>query len=549
VPRSALVGICLLPALACRPSNAGTRDADDGAADVLGECNGSTSPCAPDATDAALNDDAEDASWACGDAGAFGADAGSGAVNWAMSFGKTGVISPGPLAIDPSTGEIAVAGTSPFGSADFGAGSVSNDCPPTPLEAGTSLLCVDLFVARFDACGRAKWAKMMGSGGTTSPVVVAAGPGGNTIVGGQLLPGASVDFGCGPLPAISGNPFFIAAFSKAGSCVFSKGFGSSNDPSLQSLTGMAVDGDGNVLLAGEMNGSSSPVDFGGGPVDGRTFIVKLGPDGSHLWSHGLQVYSEAPTLAVSGMGEAVLAATVVPEPDADRLGDGAASAHSEVALFKYDAAGNEVWSRVFDDAAGRAQIRESGVAVDALGNIALLGSFSGAAVDFGMGLLTPGVTGAAFLVALDPQGGAIWRKALQPVNAYIYPGAIASDVAGGVTITATFSSSPTDGSVASIDFGGGSLPATSSAVAHFDSTGAYSWAYAPQPSSSPGGAWATLSGVAVARTTVVIAGGIGEACPGTSICQTSPDGVTVSLPGKTVTATSATDTFLASFGL
>jgi hypothetical protein len=508
----------------------------------------------PNASACAIEGGADDASdgaaplppWLCGDAGVFGADAGDGAVNWATTFGKTGVLSPGPVAIDSTTGEIAVVGTSPFGSADFGAGAVNNACPPTTLDPNASLGCVDLFVARFDACGGIKWGKMIGSGSVTGQVAVAVGHA-KTVVGGQLSPGAIVDFGCGPLSAIGTQPFFVAVFDDAGSCVFSKGFGSTKNPTHQSMTALGLDSADNVLLAGAMT-ASSPIDFGGGPLSGWTFVVKLGPDGRHLWSNALQARSTGPALAVDGSGNAILATTVFPEPDADILSDAALSEHSEAALIKYDPSGNEVWSKVFDDIAERAHTSESAVAVDAQGNVALLGFFSGAMVDFGMGYLTANASGAAFVVLLDPAGGTIWRKALQPVGATIYPGSIAIDDANGVTITTSFSASAAGGDAGTIDFGGGSQ-ATSSTVAHFDSTGKYKWAYTLQPSSGVNGVWATLSGVAAARATAVVAGGVGESCSGTSACLTSPPGVTVKLSGKTVSATSATDTFLASFGL
>ncbi len=76
---------------------------------------------------------------------------------------------------------------------------------------------------------------------------------------------------------------FVVKLWPDGSHVWSKSYGDSNT---QSGAAIVVDAAGDVLVTGSFSGA---VDLGGntpatsaGPAD--IFVVKLGPDGSHLWS-------------------------------------------------------------------------------------------------------------------------------------------------------------------------------------------------------------------------------------------------------------------------
>jgi len=63
-----------------------------------------------------------------------------------------------------------------------------------------------------------------------------------------------------------------------GRAVLVKQFGATDWPAF--LHAMAVDGDGNVILAGQSQGT---VDFGGKTVDAGSFVVKLNAQASPLW--------------------------------------------------------------------------------------------------------------------------------------------------------------------------------------------------------------------------------------------------------------------------
>jgi hypothetical protein len=84
-------------------------------------------------------------------------------------------------------------------------------------------------------------------------------------------------------------------------------------------------------------------------------------------------------------------------------------------------------------------------------------------------------------------------------------------------------------------------------VASFDGSGRYRWAYADEsPSTATETAMAFPQGVAASGSSVVLAGTFGT-CALNCNDGTSPSDTTLVLGGKTLTAVSAGDLFLASF--
>ncbi|MCP4604221.1 MAG: hypothetical protein GY847_27485 [Proteobacteria bacterium] len=96
--------------------------------------------------------------------------------------------------------------------------------------------------------------------------------------------GLKVNFGGDSL--INDSPglgdYFLVKLDSSGSHIWSKRFGDEgNDGTITAAQG---DGD-NIFLAGIISPASNrTVDFGGGPLSGHLFLVKLDPSGNHLWS-------------------------------------------------------------------------------------------------------------------------------------------------------------------------------------------------------------------------------------------------------------------------
>jgi hypothetical protein len=173
------------------------------------------------------------------------------------------------------------------------------------------------------------------------------------------------------------------------------------------------------------------------------------------------------------------------------FGDGAPVVpigNGDIALLKYDRAGELVWKKPFQ-AAGDQTIR--GLSVDAAGNIAIGGDTSGA-IDFGTGKIDPG----AFVAKLDTDGKALWARSgfgsQSPAVSSVEIDSKGNVLAGG--------------SASTIDFGTGLLTGGDTLnffVAKFAAaTGEPQWVKITK-----GGATEYLSGIAVdSSDSLVVAG-------------------------------------------
>ena len=157
-----------------------------------------------------------------------------------------------------------------FGSLDLGAGPM--------VSAGQA----DAFVVKYDALGNLVWSKRFGgTGGESSIGLATDGQGDIAFVGQHTAP---ADFGGGTLPSEGGGDVYVVKLDPAGNHLWSKSFG---DAAKQAPLDIASDPAGCFMINGIYQGT---VDFGGNPLvsagDDDVFLVKLGIDGEHLWSHG-----------------------------------------------------------------------------------------------------------------------------------------------------------------------------------------------------------------------------------------------------------------------
>jgi hypothetical protein len=118
----------------------------------------------------------------------------------------------------------------------------------------------------------------------------------------------SIDFGCSGLNSNGGTDLFVAKLDPGGNCLWSKRAGGAND---QWGWAVAADGAGNALVAGHFSGS---IDFGCGLLDSTgandVVVAKLGPDGSCIWSRraGDALSQVAHGIAASPAGNPIVAA-------------------------------------------------------------------------------------------------------------------------------------------------------------------------------------------------------------------------------------------------
>jgi hypothetical protein len=143
----------------------------------------------------------------------------------------------------------------------------------------------ELGTIKLDAAGRIAWSKPFFG-------AVAFDALGNLVLTGALT--TSSDFGAGIVASRGGSDVFVAKLGAGGEHLFSRAFG--DQGLLQRGESVAVDGQGNLLIAGVFDGA---LDFGTGsqlrpstcPADAwcntSGFVAKLDASGNALWSREL----------------------------------------------------------------------------------------------------------------------------------------------------------------------------------------------------------------------------------------------------------------------
>jgi hypothetical protein len=346
--------------------------------------------------------------------------------NHLWSKGFTGVGACRAVAVD-SANNVLITGSF-SGSIDFGGSALLQSAP------GYSM-----FAAKLDANGAHVWSKVFG--GTAYGESVAVDGAGNVLLSGWFS--AAVDFGGGPLVSAGDFDFFLAKLDSSGHHVWSKRFG---DGGSQSLIKVAVDSAGDVFASGGFAGAVDFGDgllTSTGSSD--MFVAKFTASGNHLWSTrwgGVGAFMGAGELAVDGSGSVLVTgflAGTVDTGNGTLMGMGMLS--QGVFAAKLDAGGKHLWSKSFGPTAAE---NHYGVAVDGSGNVHLTGDVIGVA-DFGNGPINGAGGEDALVVKLDPAGGYVWARTFGDVQDQAGNG-IALDAAGNVLVVGTFRSSANFGS-------------------------------------------------------------------------------------------------------
>ncbi|WP_437941922.1 hypothetical protein [Sorangium sp. So ce341] len=213
--------------------------------------------------------------------------------------------------------------------------------------------------------GAPAWAHVYPNDGDAQGLGIASDASGNFYVTGEFE--GTVDFGAGPMTSAGGSDIFLLKLDPSGATLWSKRFGS---PHGETAFDVTIDGSGDLLLVGSYGGDAAvpSVDFGGGslPAPGTFssagFVVKLDPDGSHLWSRGALVseFTElrrqsAEKIAVDALGNAYV--TLHSAGDTEGV----------VSVARLDAEGDLVWTREIPTAGNLN--RHGDLALDSAGNV------------------------------------------------------------------------------------------------------------------------------------------------------------------------------------
>ncbi len=362
-------------------------------------------------------------------------NAASGApVLWSKRFGGSG--GDGGIAVDVDPfGNLLVAGVV-SGAVDLGGGPLAG--------VGTSA-----FIAKYSPSRTYLWAKRFdGSGGSSTAYAVAADGNGNVFITGSFM--GTVNFGGGPLtsagwPMVPNQDVFIAAYSPTGAFRWAVGFGGG----LHDIgSGIATTANGDVIVTGQIGGR---VNLGCGSVSSAfsshdMFLARYsGASGACQWAKlvGGSAEDAGAGVAVASNGDIVAAGYF--QGTADFGGGPVTSAGlSDIFVARYSGQGAYLWVR---RVGSTGDDRANAVALDANGNVAVTGYFSGT-VDFGGGPLTSLGSWDAFVAKCSATGAYLWARDLRGT---------ATDEAFGVATDANGNVVVTGGFQGTVNFGGGPL--------------------------------------------------------------------------------------------
>ena len=273
----------------------------------------------------------------------------------------------------------------------------------------------------------------------------------------------SVDLGGGVLTSAGGLDNFIAKYDQSGGHIWSRRVGGGLD---DQVFGLAIDASGDVVVTGYFDGT---VDFGGGALtsagSGDIFVAKYTSSGSHAWSRkfGAPTLDAGFGLAVDVSGNVLVTGFFTGTVD---FGGGAltSAGSADVFVIKYDSAGAHVWSRRFGSTGG-----DQGFAVTTdAGNVFVSGFYEGG-VSFGGVALASSGQFDGFVAKLDAAGNHVWSRGFGGTGGDISL-ALAVTAAGDAVVAGSFD--------ATVDFGGQPLTSAGARdmfVASYSSTGSHLW--------------------------------------------------------------------------
>ena len=448
------------------------------------------------------------------DAGAVDLSRGdSGMPGWASSFGVTGYTEALAVALDPTNGDIALAGYT-SGSANLGGGVIAGGA----------------FVARFASGGAYKWAHLFPSGGVTVDSVAVDGAG-DVLVSGAFF--GTADFGGGAV-ALTGpyEDIFLAEYDSSGgfrwlqhaSAVATAPEDNPGSPTAfpASFNQVVFDASGDIYCVGSSHGSAVDLGCGAMPTGAGEFIAELDSTGACAWSHAYgtsESFQDYPlNIALDGAGNVLVAGGLFGTVDfgTGAMSDSYGDADPLVFVQKLGANGATLWANSFGPGA------VYGLGTDANGNILMAGYSA---------LGKTGNFDTFFVQKADPTGSSVWSKTFAGGN---LTGGSANGLvvsaAGEPIVTGTFDST--------VDLGGGPLNATPLPptgdncgscgvfVAKLSATGAYEWAFSPGPTGATQVGTLRAGGIAANATAVVTAGQFTGTLtfPGNTLTSVGTDG-------------------------
>ncbi len=181
---------------------------------------------------------------------------------------------------------------------------------------------------------------------------------------------------------------------------------------------MVVDSVGNVYMSGYTNGDLGGTNAG----DADAFLTKLDTSGNVLWSQqiGSALMDRSFSVAVDSLGNAYIGGYTYGGLT------GPVTGPTDAFITKYDASGNEVWTRQFGT---ESQEQEGYVTTDSMGNVYYTSSFY-----LAYGSQHP-IYSDVNLIKFDSSGNECWYKKFDEIMEYDNSRSVTVDSSGNLYIT------------------------------------------------------------------------------------------------------------------
>jgi len=293
-----------------------------------------------------------------------------------------------------------------------------------------NVLCIFSCIAQLPDC---VWAKCIGGKSSDNVKSVAFDASGNMYMAGSFG-SDSITFGSLTLinDSISvGNcagtdDMYIVKLDKWGNVLWAKRAGGKG---FELLKAMGADDMGNTYISGIFDSNS--ISFGAFTLKksmGSNFLVKYDTDGKVLWAKnnpgGALAVDASGFLYVTGTFKgATITIGYFALNNSDSTGN-----TSDVFLSKYDTNGNVLWAK---SSGGSNMDYENSLALDALGNVYLVGSFRSPVMHFGPIALTNMGMENIFLAKYDKKGKILWAKGAGGERSD-KPNSVSVDVSGNI---------------------------------------------------------------------------------------------------------------------
>jgi hypothetical protein len=346
-----------------------------------------------------------------------------GAPVWSRVFGGTGLDAAAAVVTD-AYGEITVAGS-------FSAAVPFDQTMLT--SAGTR----DVFLVKLTDALALQWALGFGGAGWTEAYSVGADRQGNAVFTGYFA--GTVDFGGGVMTSIDeGDDLFVTKMSPLGRHLWSKSF---EAPGADYGIFLSIDGEDNVLVSGYFADS---VAFGPEPLvsvgGDEGFVVKISPEGEHVWSRGIGGTGgdSAYAVAADGKGNVYVTGFFTEEVD---FGDNRvkSAGGDDTFVLKYSKDGQLLWSRTLGGGAS-----DYAYAMAVGDDVVIAGYSDSAEIAVGKETLTTAGSSDVLVVAYSQDGDYRWGHTFGAAGEDIAWG-LAASPKGGYAVTGYF--------VGPVDFG------------------------------------------------------------------------------------------------